>query len=451
MKRQPPSTISRKVYSMEAEQCLLGALLIDCNTYPQVAVKKLFEGDFYNYKHNIIFHTILQCVQENQKWDTVIIGDMIAQSNKKDMCDFSYLIEITKNTPSTANIEGYANIVKDRAILRNLLDYTDRLANMIQENPEDKTADEIMQICTESIINLRASKLLSTKATESLQTKNQQYLKYLKKRIESDKDMEGILTGLPSVDMLTGGLCNSHMIVIAARPSVGKSALGLYISIRALMQGMHVLFWSTEMDDKSIFSRLYSNLLDIPAHYLTHDQKKLKPSDLEKIERSETNFENFYIEEGYANVHDVCHKARVQHKAGKLNLLIVDYLQNLKGSGDNMVEKVGYISTCLKQLAMELDIPVVTLAQLNRAAQHMEVPSMAEIKGSGAIEQDADLILILHRNEKEMGPEKYWLICAKNRHGETKDIPIRFFKRYQDFKEDNSPGRFLSKKSLDQI
>lgn len=116
-----------------------------------------------------------------------------------------------------------------------------------------------------------------------------------------------------------------------------------------------------------------------------------------------------------------------------------------------MVEKVGYISTCLKQLAMELDIPVVTLAQLNRAAQHMEVPSMAEIKGSGAIEQDADLILILHRNEKEMGPEKYWLICAKNRHGETKDIPIRFFKRYQDFKEDNSPGRFLSKKSLDQI
>ncbi len=428
---------NQKICSVTAEQGLIGALLLDHKVYTRIACRKLIPDDFQLDLCREVYTLIERLAAESKPWDTVVIGKFLKPES------MASLIELAKNTPGTSNAEAYAEIVKERSIRRKIVEQAVLIEKKAYD-PFEQNSDELLAFCMSTLSALRDSHLVSNKQSQSLNNSVLDFLAYIMRRRESDSVYEGILSLMPSIDSLTGGFCGGHLIVIAARPSVGKSAYGLFCASRALMQGKHVLFWSTEMNNHTILARMFSQLCSIPAYNLTHAPKYLLDKHIEQISESSSDFETLYVESGYAKVKTVCDKARVMHKQGKLDLLIVDYLQNLQGEGEGTVERLGHVSTSLKKLAMELDIPVIALAQLNRQAQHMDVPSMAEIKGSGAIEQDADLVLLLHRNPEE-GEEKHWLICAKNRHGETKNIPILFEKSYQNFKEDDAAGRFLTK------
>lgn len=430
---------TNKLHSQIAEEGLIGALLLDNTAYSRIVLKKLEPLDFYIPEYCLMFGFMKDLAEKNQAWDVVMLSDAIRVQVGSNV--LSDMIGFVRNIPGTANIEVYADIIKERSILRKLMTELDAVARKIQD-PLFRDSQEILDACLKSINTLRDSKLITTKRTESLNSSYAQFIEHITKRRAASSDFEGIVSLLPSVDTLTGGFCNGHLTVIAARPSVGKSALGLFFSGKALMQLKNVLFWSTEMNNNTILARMFSQFCRIPAYNLTHTPKNLLQKDLDCIQEWSDAFDTFYVETGYAHIKAVCDKARIMHKQGKLDLLIVDYLQNLKGDGDGTVEKLNQVSNELKKLAMELNIPVIALAQLNRQAQHMDVPSMAEIKGSGAIEQDADLVLLLHQNLEEH-PSKHWIVCAKNRHGEIKNIPIVFDKPYQTFYEDKPEGRIL--------
>lgn len=281
--------------------------------------------------------------------------------------------------------------------------------------------------------------------SKSITSSHDEFMSKLLEARSSSSYYRGIMTMINGIDSLSGGLCKSHMIVIAARPSVGKTAFGLFITGKAIMQNKRVLFVSTEMDESSILARLYSQFCHIPTSNLTHHPKNLSDKDLEIINSTAEELENIHIETGFGmRVSSLYNKVSMMAKGVGIDMLVVDYLQNLKGDGDNLVEQLGNISNTLKKIAMDFEIPVIALAQLNRQAQHMDIPSMAEIKGSGTIEQDADLIMLLHSNQEE--PEgKYWVLCDKNRHGQIGNIPMIFNKKFQTFTEDSPSGRILSK------
>jgi replicative DNA helicase len=321
--------------------------------------------------------------------------------------------------------------------------------NKILTDEQNYTSSKILA----AIDDLKTqSEAPSLEEVKDLTHEHQEFITHLETIRAQSSEYLGIQTLLPDLDSLASGLCPSHLVVIAARPSVGKSALGLFLIGQALLQKKNVLFYSTEMDNKTILGRLYSQVLRIPASNLTTFPKRLSDRDLEVLIKSKHELEHFFAEVKFgAHVHHVYNKAYVLKKRDQLDMLVVDYLQNLSGNGETPVEKLSYISNNLKKIAMDLEIPVIALAQLNRQAQHMEIPSMAEIKGSGTIEQDADLILLLHHNPHELEHE-YWLICAKNRHGEIRDIPIIFDKQYQSFRQDPNPAkRFIGKKPKKDI
>lgn len=429
--------MQNKNQKIETEQSLIGGLLLDSKAYDKILAYKLDAEDFISLDHIAIFAAIKDFEDKKEPWDITIISAAIAGK-----VNFDYLIELVKNTPGTSNINIYASMIKEASILRKLVKSLGDAAKRASD-PAERDSSDIMDACITSINELKASGL-ARQISPSLDDSYDDFLKNLLRKRKLSSLYNGICT-LPQVDDLTGGLQDGHLIVIAARPSVGKSALGLFMTLKALQQGMCTLFWSTEMDNNAILARLVSQTSEnIPLTNLTHCPKRLSDGDLTRVQDFRDRFDMLYVESGYSHVKNVLERARILHKQGKLDMLVVDYLQNLKGDGDNMVEKLGDISSSLKMLAMELSIPVVALAQLNRQAQHLEVPTMAEIKGSGSIEQDADLIILLHQNSNEP-PEKHWLICAKNRHGETKNIPIIFDKPFQNFKEDKSPDRILSK------
>lgn len=428
---------------VEYEQSLLGCLLFSCNSFSDIEHFKFTKEDFYYSRHRAIFQSMKVLSRMKVKWDSIIVLDTIKKLKGYEEVTPDYLSSLCSSTPGVSNIMSYAEIVKEQSILR-------KLSSALKLADEDinsgNTSTEIFNACLKSINALRDSKLISSNKELSLNNDFDSFMRYIEKRRSAESNFEGIISTLPTLDTLSSGFCGGQMIVVAARPSVGKSALGLYFSGRALMQGKHVLFWSTEMNNHTILARLFSNFCKIPASKLTHFPKELTQDEIDKLESWKDAFDTLYVESGYPNINDLCEKAKKMRKQGTLDFLVVDYLQNIKGDGEGTVEKLNDVSNRLKQLAMDLDIPIIALAQLNRQAQHLDIPTMAEIKGSGAIEQDADLVFIIHQNSNE-SPEKHWLICSKNRHGETKNIPIIFDKPYQDFKEDKSFGRILSKKS----
>lgn len=428
---------------IEYEQSLLGCLLISYKSFSDIEHFKFTKDDFYYSNHKSIFQAIRILSRMKVKWDAIIVLDTVKKLKGYDEVSPEYLTKLSSNTPGLSNLVSYAEIVKEQSILRKL---SKALVSANENINSGTTSTEIFNACLKSINALRDSKLISSHKESALSSSFESFMAYIEKRRLSESSFEGIISTLPTVDNLTSGFCAGHMIVVAARPSVGKSALGLYFAGRALMQGKHVLFWSTEMNNNTILARLFSNFCIIKASNLTHFPKNLTENEITKLEEWKDDFDTLYVESGYPNIQDLCDKAKKMRKKGMLDILIVDYLQNIRGEGEGTLDKLSNVSNSLKSLAMELDIPVIALAQLNRQAQHLDVPTMAEIKGSGSIEQDADLVFIIHQNSNE-APEKHWLICSKNRHGETKNIPIIFDKPYQDFKEDNSPHRNISKKS----
>ncbi len=432
-------------HSVEAEQSLIGGLLIPgADGWDRIA-DVVTAADFYRDDHRRIFMHIARLANAGKPVDVVTVFESIEQSNEVDQVGgMSYLGEIANNTPSVANIRRYAQVVHDRARLRRLIEIGDGLSSACfaaaNRNPEEIIAETEIKLAEASDDNIDEPASLKDGMVEALQY------------IDSRGETGGLKTGFPAFDSLTGGLEPGQLILVAARPSVGKSAFACNVADKLVDAGKAVMFFSLEMTRREISMRILASRSQVSVHAMRAGTKNRDEWDRMYGMVQPAEKQRLFIDDRPAiSVGYVRARARrIQRKAG-LDLVIVDYLGLMKGQGDNRVQEIGSISRGLKALAKELGVPVLLMAQLNRGVESRndKRPVLSDLRDSGEIEQDADLVAMLHREELH-NERSEWkgfaeLIIRKHRNGPLGDVSLAYDGRLMNFSPWNgdSPRRYL--------
>lgn len=438
-------------HNLDAEKAVLGCVLTDPDTLKEAALRLHFQGAFYSSAHQTIFETILLMAnshEEQQAIDLITVSEALKSKGKlQAVGGDSYLAELMNVIPTTANIENYVKIVHEYAVLRKLI----------------KTSSDIVQKCfdTDSQVNLLIDEVQQEiSGVANLQAGNEaasisDYMKpaidYLLQLNEQKGDAVGIPTGYKDLDHMITGLKPADMIVLAARPSIGKTTIALNIASNvALRSDKAVGIFSLEMNTLSLVLRLLCseakiNLREFRQGVLSHARWVHITNAAEKLRKAQV-----YIDDtGQLDVIELRAKARRMKEKYDVNFIVIDYLQLMKGtsmnSNSNREQEVAAISGGIKALAKELNIPILILAQLNRQAEQGGRPKLSHLRESGAIEQDADIVMLLHREreaQQEADPAEIArngveseLIIAKHRNGETGIIELVFFPAYTLFQD----------------
>jgi replicative DNA helicase len=430
----------------ELERAALGSLLFDAEAVAAVIQQHLRADDFYSRANQRVFEAILSLDGKGLRPDIQTVVQELKQSGKLDEAGgSSYVAGLTTVIPSSANIDYYAQMVKNYSLRRSLL----RTASQIGVSAYDESKDsrEVLEEVQQSIFDLSDDRQVfsSRKIGEVLQ----ETIDIIDKVYKSKKPITGISTGFEKLDQLTSGFQRDEFIIIGARPSVGKTALALNMAAHiAFHQRIPVAFFSLEMSDIALVQRLISSEASVQAQNLRSGF--LSPSDFKKIiDVSGKIYEAPFhiVDMPNMKLLDLRAQARKHRSQQQVEIMFVDYL-GLIGHENNMLpryEQISEISRSLKSLARELHIPVVVLCQLNRDAQ-WEVPTLANLRDSGSIEQDADLVLFLHReqskkNKKENEDENPVpsdviptdLIVAKQRNGPIGTIKLALESKFAKF------------------
>lgn len=428
--------------NLEAEQAVIGAILIDNSVIPKI-MDLLRPEFFYDPRNEILFETISKLFSENKPVDVLTISTMLKKSKKFKLAGGAlYLSEIVSNTPTSANVVQYASFVKESAIRRNLI----RFASKLDESArvENRNIEDIMDELETNILSLSQdsskSDFFDSKTLIELQMeKADEYAR-------NPNGIRGIPTGLKSVDDLLGGFHKSDLIIIAARPSVGKSAFACdVVRHAAVYEKKTIAVFSLEMPAIQIMERMLSqesgiNLWDIRMSNIK-DYRRFSGA-VDKLAES-----NVFVDETSGiNIMQLRSKARKLMIEKGLDMIMIDYLQLMQGNGrysDNRATEVGEISRSLKILARELNIPVMVLSQLNRAVENRSerIPQLSDLRESGSIEQDADLVIFLSREQsaeedvtvRADSKIKVDLTVAKHRNGPTGRIMLEFLGKQQKF------------------
>lgn len=417
---------TRILYNSPAEQSVLGGLILDNQAWDNIA-DRLHEKDFYSYDHQIIFRVIALLANKNQPFDLVTITEELKKINElNNIGGEIYLVEILRNTPTSANIVHYANIVKEYSQDRKLLDAAQKIIGMIHEKSENR-CDEAEKI----ILKIREDQ--SSDPNHVSHKLNSVY-QNINERSENPGKLLGLSTGFQDLDKLTKGLKHSNLIILAARPSMGKTQLALNIAEHvAIHQQKTVLIFSMEMPEEELDERLICSLSKI-------DNEKIQSGNLTKEEQlkiTETlpifNSSKLYLDDSPGLTMSVLRAKcrRIKNKHG-LSLVVVDYLSLMDGEGETETKKIGSISRGLKRLAKELKVPVLALSQLNRNVESRDNkrPLMSDLRQSGEIEQDADIVMFIYRHEfyHNDTPAKNVaeIIISKNRAGATGKAYLTF-------------------------
>jgi replicative DNA helicase len=428
--------------NLEAERSVLGAVLLDNNAL-NAAIENLKPEDFFLDQHRRVFLQMIALSEAQQAIDLVTLSDALHRRGDLDAAGGApYLASLADGMPRVTNVEHYARIVKEKAILRNLIHATHNIQQRAFEGEEG--ADAILDNAESSIFALaedriRAGLLPIKEIIDSSRDR-------LEKIFREGKSITGIATGYTDLDRLTSGFQPSELLILAARPSQGKTALALNlaenIGIRA---GQPVAIFSLEMSKESLLQRLVSSVAQIDAHHfrtgrLTKDDWRLMTDALARIYASP-----IWIDDaGSISVLEIGAKARRLKRDKGLSLLIVDYLQLITARGrfGNRQEEVASISRGLKGLAKELQIPVLVLSQLTRAPERDERgPQLSDLRESGAIEQDADVVMFIYRphffkaGATPEEREETELRIAKQRNGPTDTVRFVFRSRLTRFEE----------------
>jgi replicative DNA helicase len=454
-----PSLVALRVppHSVEAEQSLLGALLIDNPAFDRVADLVSAE-DFYRDDHRRIWRHIARLVEASRPADVVTVAESIEASEDKDKTGGpSYLAALAQNTPSSLNVRRYAELVRERAVQRRLA----QVATEIAETALAPTGKEVAQLLDEA-----ESKIFQI--AESGARKDQGLLGMspilagVFERIdhlhsqENPSEITGVPTGFVDIDQKTAGLQPGDLIIIAGRPSMGKTALALNIAEHVALHPstrLPVAIFSMEMSASQLALRMLSSIAKIDQHKLrtgrlTNDEWPHLTDAIDKL-----NDTSIHVDETPAlNALEVRARARrLRREYGKLGLVIVDYLQlmSASGQGENRATEISEISRSLKALAKELQVPVIALSQLSRAVEQRNDrrPMMSDLRESGAIEQDADLILFIYREEvyspeKEEAKGRAEVIIGKQRNGPIGRIELTFLGRFTRFANFQDPNAF---------
>ena len=437
-----------ELYEINAERSIIGSLLIDNDCYDKIS-DKIQANDFYDKRHQMIFSHIQRLAEKGSRFDTITLGDILDESKLLDQAGgLSYLAEIARDTPTSSNCISYTEIVKRRAIKRHLRQALVRSNELINESCEehellDKVENEIL-----SIRNLAESDQHDFISMKDLLPK---YLDQLDKKQETPNGITGIPTGFSELDKKTAGLHPSQLIVVAGRPSMGKTTFALNIAESVLSEtDQSVLLFSMEMSAEEILEKRLSAIGSIPSSNLRTGQlnedswSKITLSMQKVKERKMT-----IVDKPALTPLEVKHRARAfKRKNHDLGLIVVDYLQLMQVNEKNLnrTQEVTKISNSLKALAKELSIPVIAISQLNRSVDDRadKRPRMSDLRESGAIEQDADVILFVYREEvyERDKPEvkgKAEIVIGKQRAGGIGSINLIFkgeFGVFSEFKPD---------------
>lgn len=428
--------------SIEAEQAVLGGLLI--NEYAWEAIgDQIVEKDFYRHDHGQIFAAIKSLAEKNSPFDLVTVSEWLEiQGCLEDIGGMAYLASLAKETPSAFNIKAYAGIVRERSVMRQLINIATHIANSCYQ-PEGREAKEILE---------EAERLIFTIAEQG--ARSQQGFEFLKdlvikagERIDelyrSKGAITGLSTGFKDLDEITSGLQPADLIIVAARPSMGKTAFAMNIAENVALSGdKTVAIFSMEMPGEALALRMLSSLGRI-------DQKKVRSGQLEDEDwprltssMAMLSNANIYIDDSPGlSPSDLRARCRRLARNNEIGLVVIDYLQLMQvpGKSDNRTAEISEISRSLKMLAKELKAPVIALSQLNRSVEQRpnKRPIMSDLRDSGAIEQDADVIAFIYRDEyyNDDSPDKGIgeVIIGKQRNGPIDTVRLTFLGQYTRF------------------
>jgi replicative DNA helicase len=429
--------------SVEAEQCVLGGLLLDNEAWTRMG-DVLTERDFYRDDHRRIYRHIVGLMERNQAADVITVSDSIVKTNEVDQTGgLSYLAEIANSTPSAANIRYYAGIVRERAILRHLIGACDDVAGLAF-NTGGREASEILDDAERKIFEIAVAGSRARKGVTPIKDALSDAVNRISALFDraNPQDVTGIATGYVDLDRMTSGLQPGDMVVIAGRPSMGKTALAMNIAEHVGVDlGLPVLVFSLEMSASQLAlrflaSRARVDLAKLRQANLTNDDWDRLTDGLAKLHPAPIDID----ENGMITVNELRARARRVHRErGRLGLIVIDYIQLIASpqSADNRATELGGISRLIKGLAKELEVPILVLSQLSRKVEERtdKRPMMSDLRESGAIEQDADLIMMLYRDDyytKEMSKEPgvTEVIIGKHRNGPTGDVRLTFLKEY---------------------
>ncbi len=444
MLRVPP-------HSMEAEQSVIGGLLLDNQAWDRIG-DVIRADDFYRYDHRIIFEHIAKLIDGSKPADVVTVYEALQSSGKaEDVGGLAYLNTLATNTPSAANIRRYSEIVRDRAVLRRLITISDEIATSAL-NPQGRDTKALLDEAESKIFKIAEEGSRGAGGFQDLQP----VLGKVVERIDelyhrdSNSDITGISTGFVDLDSKTSGLQPGDLIIVAGRPSMGKTAFSLNIGEHvAVEEGHAVAVFSMEMGATQLAMRLLGSVGRLDQHRLRTG--RLTDEDWPRLTYAVSKMQNaqLFIDETPAlssmEVRARCR--RLARQCGQLGLVIIDYLQLMGSSspGENRATEISEISRSLKGLAKELNCPVIALSQLNRSLEQRpnKRPVMSDLRESGAIEQDADVILFIYRDEvyNPDSPDKGTaeIIIGKQRNGPIGTVRVTFLGQYTKFENYAGP------------
>ncbi|MCD7098774.1 replicative DNA helicase [Stenotrophomonas sp. MMGLT7] len=430
-------------HSVEAEQAVLGGLMLAPDAYDKVN-DQLTENDFYRGDHRLIYRAIRELAEKDRPFDAVTLGEWFESQGKLEQVgDGAYLVELASTTPSAANIAAYAEIVRDKAVLRQLIEVGTNIVNDGFQ-PEGRDSAELLSNAEQQVFKIAEAGARGRADFVGMNNALKDAFEVLQSRFENGGSVTGLPTGYTEFDNMTAGLQPTDLVILAARPAMGKTTFALNIAEYAAIKSKKaVAVFSMEMSASQLAMRLISSNGRINATRLRTGQ--LEDEDWSRVTGAISMLKQtkIFIDDTPGLSPDVLRsKARRLKREHDLGLIVIDYLQLMAvpGNSENRATEISEISRSLKGLAKELGVPVIALSQLNRSLETRtdKRPVMADLRESGAIEQDADMIVFIYRDDyynKENSPDKGLaeIIIGKQRSGPTGSIKLKFFGEYTRF------------------
>ncbi len=432
-------------HSIESEQSVLGGLMLDNNAWEKVA-DIITDSDFYRHDHRLIYHHICKLIEHNKPADVITVAESLETSAElQTVGGLAYIGTIVQNTPSAANIKRYAEIVRERSIMRYLAQVGVQITDSAY-NPAGRSAADLLDEAEAKVFEIAEEGARGKEGFVGIQP----LLKQVVERIEllysqdNPSNVTGIASGFHDLDQKTSGFQPGDLIIVAGRPSMGKTAFSLNIAENvALELNKPVAVFSMEMGGAQLAMRMLGSVGKLDQHKVRTG--RLDDDDWPKLTHAlgKLNEAPLYIDETAAlNALELRARARrLYRQYGELGLIVVDYLQLMSSAsqGENRATEISEISRALKGLAKELKVPVIALSQLNRSLEQRpnKRPVMSDLRESGAIEQDADVILFIYRDEvyNPDSPDKgiAEIIIGKQRNGPIGKVDLAFLGQYTCF------------------
>ncbi|MDW1907004.1 replicative DNA helicase [Vibrio sp. 705] len=437
-------------HSLEAEQSVIGGLLLDNERWDTVA-ERVVSSDFYSRPHRLIFEGVKTTLEAGKPLDLITLSEYLERHELlEDVGGFAYLADLAKNTPSAANINAYADIVAERAIVRGLIGVANEIADAGYD-PQGRSSEDLIDMAESKVFAIAESRTSENEGPQNVDNILEKTLERIELLYKTPQDgVTGVDTGFTDLNKKTAGLQGSDLVIVAARPSMGKTTFAMNLCENAAMQQEKpVLIFSLEMPAEQLMMRMLASLSRV-------DQTKIRTGQLDDEDWARISStmgilmqkKNMYIDDssGLTPTEVRSRARRIAREHGGLSMIMVDYLQLMRVPSltDNRTLEIAEISRSLKALAKELNVPVVALSQLNRSLEQRadKRPVNSDLRESGSIEQDADLIMFIYRDEVYHPDSPYKgtaeIIIGKQRNGPIGSVRLTFQGQHSRF--DNYAG-----------